>query len=101
MVWLRSTTLGGPLARDHAEPIPPAEEVVALAADHLAFGLAGLCGEARPLALDPAELADDRQTDRIVGHRERHGHAHAAVRRVDAQMQVLDGLADDVHRRCR
>jgi len=72
---------------------------VALAAYHLALGLPRLLSESRPLPLDPAEFADHRQPHGLIAHRPRRGPAHAPVRRIDAQVQVLDGLPDHVHRK--
>jgi hypothetical protein len=71
---------------------------VAFAADHLARRLPFLARERGPLALDPAQAADDRQTHRLVAHGQRSGHADPAVRRIDPEVQVLDPLALDLHR---
>ena len=71
---------------------------MALAAHHLPPRLARLVREPGPLPLDPAQLADHRQPDGVIRDGQRRGHPHAAVRRIDAEVQVLDGLADDLHR---
>ena len=89
------STLAGPLVLDDAEAVTPPEEVVALAADHLAFGLARL-------GLEPARWRLIQPSLPITASRTRHrspqgrGHPHPAVRRIDAEVQVLDVLADDL-----
>jgi hypothetical protein len=72
---------------------------MALAAYHLALGLPGLLFESRPLPLDPPEFADHRQPHGLIAHGQRRGHAHAAARGIDSQVQVFDGLSDHVHRK--
>jgi len=67
---------------------------VTLATDHLPCGLSRLGFESRPLALDPAELADHRQPYRVIADPERDRNAHSAAGRVNAEMQVLDVLPD-------
>ena len=89
---------GWPRVLDEAQAIAVAEEIMALAADHLTFGLSCLAFKSRPLALDPAELADHREPNGVVIHRQRSGHAHPSVRGINAQVKVLDRLADDVDR---
>jgi len=86
---------GRPRLFSDTQAVAPPPQIVTFAADHLALGLARLGLEPGPLALDPAELPDDRQPYGIIGHRQRRRHPHAAVRRVDAEVQVLNGLPDD------
>src|ERR1035437_3956035 len=82
---------------DYPQTIPSAQEIMALAADHLTRGLTGLWLKLRPLAFDPAECTDHLQPHRVVAHPERRGHAHATVRRIDAEVQILDALAEHLH----
>jgi hypothetical protein len=85
------------MAFHDTQAIPPSEEIVALATNHLPFGLPRLCIEFRPLALDPPELPDDRQPHRVIGHCQWNCHPHPTIGRVDSEVQVLDGLADDLN----
>ena len=80
------------------EPIAPPQEIVALAADHLPLGLARLGFKLRLLSLDPAQLADHRQPHCVIADRQGCRHPHPAVGWIDAEVQVLDGLADDLNR---
>src|SRR5271157_1525586 len=89
---------GWPRVLDEAQTIAVAEEIMALAADHLTFGLSCLAFKSRPLALDPAELANHREANGVVIDRQRSGHTHPSVRGINAQVKVLDRLADDVDR---
>ena len=48
------------------------------------------------LALDPGQPLDDGQADVLVVEASRRGDADPAERRVDADVQVLDVLVDDI-----
>ena len=98
IVELLRNNRAGPIAIYDAEAVALPKKVVALAANYLPLGLPRLGFEFRPLAVDPAELADHRKPDGVIAHPQRRRHAHAAVRRVDAEMQVLDALPDDLDR---
>ena len=67
-----------------------------LAGDHLALGLARGGLELLALPLDPRQALDDREPDLVVVEALGCGDAHASERRVDADVQVLDVLVDDV-----
>src|SRR5262245_29230655 len=79
------------------QAITPSQEIVALSPDHLSLGLPGLRIKSCALTFDPPELADDRAAHRIVGHPERRGHTYPTCWWVDAEMQVLDRLADNLN----
>jgi hypothetical protein len=66
-----------PVPRRVQGPAGLAQEIVALAAYHLALGLPRLLSESRPLALDPAEFADHRQPHGLIAHRPRRGPSTA------------------------
>src|ERR1035437_4660466 len=70
---------------------------MALAANHFPLGLAGLSRKTPLLPLDPTKLADYRQADSVIGHRQRGCYPHSAVGRVNPKGQVLDGLPDDMN----
>jgi hypothetical protein len=88
---------GRALGLDDLEAVAAAPVVVALAAHHLPRRLARLRSKPACCLLDPAQLADHRHPHRGVrdGHRRRD--AHAAVGRVDPEVEVLDRLAHDRH----
>src|SRR5438309_2181910 len=71
---------------------------MALTADHLPLRLPGLRFEARALAFDPTELADDGQTHGVFAYAKRCGDANAPIRRVSTKMQILDVLSNHPHR---
>jgi hypothetical protein len=70
---------------------------MALATDHLPLGLPGLRLEFCPLALDPPEPADYRQSHRAIADAPRCRHPHPSIRRVDAEVKVLDSLSDNLN----
>jgi len=90
--------LGRPFVGNHQETTTPPEEVVALTADHLSLGLARLGLVSRPLTPDPPELADDRQPHRVIADPARNSHPNPTVGWVDAKVEVLDVLPDDLNR---
>jgi len=83
-------------ASDDLEPMAASADVVRLRRDHLSFGLplGGL--ELVALALDPRQALHDGQTDVLVVELGRGGHTNPAHWRVDADVQVLDVLVDNV-----
>ena len=80
------------------QPVALTEKVMTLAVYHFALRLARLGLEMRPLAFDPAELADDCQADCLVADPEWCSHPYPAMRRIDPQVQVLDVLSDNMNR---
>jgi len=66
-----------PVPRRVQGPAGLAQEIVALAAHHLALGLPRLVFESRPLPLDPAEFADHRQAHGLIGYGQRRGPSAA------------------------
>src|ERR1051325_8307768 len=68
-----------------------------LTADHFPLGLARLFFKSRLLSFDPAEFANHRQPHRVIAHPQRHGYAHPSLRRIHAQMEVLDRLAHNLN----
>jgi hypothetical protein len=86
-----------PFVLHHAQAVTPPKKVMALAADHLALRLPGLRLKPGPLPLNPRKLAHHRQTHGVVGHGQRSGHSHATRRRINPEVQVLNGLANDVN----
>ena len=53
----------------------------------------GLRGELGLLPLDPAQLVDHGQPHGVIVDHQRCGDSHPAIRRIDAEVQVLDVLA--------
>src|ERR1035441_3613731 len=70
---------------------------MALPADHFTLGLAGLSLEARLLPLDPTKFADYCQAHRVIGHCQGGRHPHPTIGRVNPEVQVLDGLPDNLN----
>lgn len=88
---------GWAIVADDSETITLPKKIVALTADHLAPRLAWLGFKSRPLAFDPAELADYCKPYCIVAHLHWDSNAHPATRWVNPQVQVLDGLVNHLH----
>jgi hypothetical protein len=57
---------GRAVVRYNAKAVTATQEIVALAARHLSFGLARLGFESRLLTLDPSKLANHRQPHGLV-----------------------------------
>ena len=83
---------------DHSQAIPSSEEIVSLAADQLPSRLARLVRESGALPFDPAKLPHHGKAGGMIRDGQGRGHADAAVRRVNAEVQVLDRRADDLNR---
>lgn len=81
---------------DHIQPVAPPLEVVALTRHELASRLAILSLELCPLSANPGQPRDDGEPHRVVIQAKRRGDAHPPLRGIDAQVQVLDVLADDL-----
>jgi hypothetical protein len=84
-----------------AKAISSAEEIVSLAADDLPSRLTRLVSKSSPLTFDPAKLPHDGKSNGMIRNRQGCGHAHATIRRVHPEVQVLDGFADDLNRQAR
>jgi hypothetical protein len=82
---------------DHVQPVTPALKVMALAGNVISQGLAILLPKLGLAPTDPAQARNDGQPDCVLMESQRRGHAHAAVRRVNAHMEVLDVLVDDLN----
>ena len=81
-----------------SQPVTPTLVIMTLAAYHLPLGLANLLLEFGLPPPNPAQACSNGQPHGVVVQVQRCGHTHPAARRVDAQMEVLDVLADDLHR---
>src|SRR5690606_35154605 len=73
-----------------------APDGVALAVEELAGRLTSLLAQLSLLALDPVELRDGEEPDGLEAHVRGRGDADGTRRRVDAQVDILDVLEDDV-----
>lgn len=82
--------------RNRAEPqaVAPTHEPVRFARTMLARALPRLAFEGEHPALDPRQPDDERALDRRAVHRRRD--PNAALRRVDADMQIGHVLDDDI-----
>ncbi len=81
---------------DDIEQVTASLVVVALTAHIFARGLALLRGELRLLALDPGQSGDGKEAYRFVIDAQWCGHPDASGRWIDAEMQVLDVLANHI-----
>jgi hypothetical protein len=70
---------------------------VAFTADNLTSCLPGLGSEFGLLALDPAQACDNCQPNRFIVDPQGRRHTYAAIRRIDAKVQIADVLTDDLH----
>ena len=88
--------MGAARSLDDAEPPAPSPDVMGFSGDHLAFGLAGGVLELLLLLLDPRQALDDSEPYPVLAEVPGRGDADPADRRVDADVQVLDVLVDDL-----
>ena len=88
----------GGVLLDHLEQITRAPEGVTLAVEKLARCLPRLLPQLALLLLDPGELGDREDAQGVQVHARRRGDPDLAIRRIDAEMDVLDVLEDDLHR---
>ena len=86
----------GPVRLDYIQPVAPSLEVVALARDEFTPRLAVLSLELRPLPANPGQPGDHGQPHRVVVEAQWRGDPDSSLWGVDAQVQVLDILADDL-----
>jgi hypothetical protein len=82
---------------DHSQAIPSPQEIVGFAAHHVSSRLTRLLCESGALTFDPAKLPRNGNADGVIRDGQWRGHAHTTVRRVHTEVQVLDGLADDLN----
>ena len=80
-----------------AKAVTLAEKIVALAADHLPFGLARLAVKSRLLTLYPPKLSNHRQSHGVIVHSLGCRHTDTAVGGIYAQVQVLDVLPNNLN----
>ena len=79
----------------YSEAIAASEVVVTLAGKHLAPGLTRLSFKCGLLSANPAQLADDGNAHGLIRDGQGHSDSHSTVRRIDAEVKVLDPLAHD------
>ena len=82
---------------ESVQAVAASEEVVALAADHLALGLARLIGEGFLVATDPGQLRDYGEPDGLIVYVRWRRYPDTSVWGMDTEMQVLYGLAHHLH----
>ena len=88
--------MGTARSLDDAEPPAPSPDVMGFSGDHLAFGLAGRVLELLLLLLDPRQALDDSEAHPVLAEVPGSGDTDPAGRRVDADVQVLDVLVDNL-----
>ena len=89
---------GPAFLHDHVQPITMTGKVMALAAHEFTPGLAFLTFELSLLAANPSQSGYDGQPHCFIVKMQRGSDPHAAKRRIDAQVKVLDGFANHLHR---
>lgn len=87
----------GGAAHENAKQQPTFPDKVTVAVEKLPWCLAFLFLHPRLLPPDPPELPDGERPDGLVAQVSRGGDADAPRRRMDAQVDVPDVLAEDVH----
>jgi hypothetical protein len=76
-------------------PLPP--DVVRFPIDVFPGGLAFLFLQLSLLSLYPGQFCNREDADGVEAHMPRGGNAHPSGRWVDAQMDILDVLSNDIH----
>ena len=71
---------------------------MAFAGHELPLRLALLPLELSLLPPNPSQARDKSQPHRFIVKVQRRGHPHPTTRRVDAYVEILDGLVDDLDR---
>src|SRR6266540_6090574 len=82
---------------NHVEAVPTPLTVVTLAGHHFALRLAPLLLENLLLTSNPPQARNHREADSLVGETQRCCDTNPAFWRVDAHVEVLDVLADNLH----
>jgi hypothetical protein len=88
---------GCPIGFDNFEQIPLSPEVVRFPIDVFPGGLAFLFLQLSLLSLYPGQFCNREDADGVKAHMPRGGNAHPSGRRMDAQVDVLDVLSNDIH----
>ena len=83
----------------YIESVAAPLEVMAFACHEFPLGLTILSLEIRLFSANPSEARDDSQSYGFVIEIQRRRHPNTSVRRIYAQMKVLDVLADNFDRR--
>ncbi len=87
-----------PLAFDDIQQIATSLKEVAFARPRTAVRIDAAASETPIVASDPGKLPDNGEPYIVVREMFRNGNPHFAVRRINAEMEVLDVLANDLDR---